>query len=168
MVSESAIDMVNGERITSPDVIVTATGLKVSILGGVKVSVDGQIVDITSKFVWKGSMIENLPNSALMIGYTNASWTLGADATGQLLTRLLNRMRKDGITSVAPVVEEPDTMKQVPLLNLSSTYIIKAQGEFPKAGDKYPWKPRDAYFFDIWEARYGNLMKGLAVTKSKA
>lgn len=159
-VTEKSIKIKDSGEVLHPDIIITATGLKVQLAGGAKISVDNKPVEINSKHVWKGAMLEDVPNAAIMIGYTNASWTLGADATAQLINRITNRMDKEGRTSITPFVEKDSNLQDRSVLNLNSTYVIKAQGEMPKAGNQAPWLPRSTYIFDIWDAWYGNITKG--------
>lgn len=166
-VTADSILLKSGERIPA-DIIVTATGLKVRIAGGAKISVDGEPVIVGEKFMWKGVMLQDIPNAAMVVGYTNASWTLGADATALHICRLLKHMEATGFSSVVPRLSpssggagEWEGIKEMPLLNLSSTYITKAKGEFPKAGDRGPWKARGNYFRDLWEAKRGDIRTGL-------
>lgn len=146
----------------NPDIIVTATGLKLRIAGGMEISVDGKEYKIGEKFVWKGVMLEDLPNCAFVIGYVDASWTLGADATAQLVCRMLKQMDKEGVAEVIPrrTAEEKKTMQQRPLLSLTSTYIQKGGSNLPMAGDRGAWKARSYYFKDIMIAWYGNIKSG--------
>ncbi|EOD51198.1 putative flavin-containing monooxygenase-like protein [Neofusicoccum parvum UCRNP2] len=160
-VSARGVELENGERLDDVDVIVTATGLKIQLAGGAKLFVDGEQVDPGTKFLWKGVMLQDVPNAAFVIGYTNASWTLGADATAQLCTRLINHMRSKGMTSAVPRIESPEDLEPMPVLNLNSTYVQKAQGVLPKAGDKGPWVARKSYFTDIWNAKFGDIKTGL-------
>ena len=158
----NSIKLESGETIEA-DIIVTATGLKMQMAGGAVMSVDHEPVKISEKFLWKGVMLQDLPNAAFVIGYTNASWTLGADATAQLVTRLLNTMKRDGTTAAVPRLEDPASLKEMPVLNLNSTYITagSAQGALPKAGDSGVWRPRRNYFTDIYNAKYGDINTGL-------
>ena len=94
---------------------------------------------------------------AAVIGYTNASWTLGADATALLVCRLLKNMTAKGVTSTVPRVEDTKAMKSVPALNLSSIYVVRGAKELPETGDKAPWLPRSTYISDLWSARFGNI-----------
>jgi len=146
------------------DIIVTATGLKILIGGGAKISVDGTNLHPGDKYMWKGVMLQDLPNAAFVVGYTNASWTLGADATAQMVTRLLNNMKKQGVTSFVPRKETEDEkdINGKPMLDLTSTYIQAGLGELPKSSAaKGQWKARSWYFRDMWEAKMGDVTTGL-------
>src|SRR5215469_15524857 len=162
-VTETGIELQDGSFI-STDIIVTATGLKILIAGGARFSVDGKLLNPAEKFLWKGVMMQDLPNAAFVVGYTNASWTLGADATAQLITRLLKMMQKKGVVAAVPRLENPEKMKSVPMLNLDSTYIRRAASMMPKAGEGQ-WAPRSNYFVDIKEAKWGDIVSGLQFYK---
>ncbi|KAI9700950.1 MAG: hypothetical protein M1820_006595 [Bogoriella megaspora] len=160
----------NGVRLESgqyieADIIVTATGLKIQLAGGAKLSVDNEVIPINERFLWKGVMLQDLPNLSFVIGYTNASWTLGADATALLVCRLIKYMRANGITSAAPRLEDEEELQKRPVLNLNSTYVEAAKGDMPHAGDKGPWRARDNYFVDWWQAKFGDIKTGLQFTR---
>ena len=163
-VTETGIQLISGQTLDA-DIIVTATGLKLKTGGGAHISVDNVPVRIGEKYLWNGVMLQDVPNLATVIGYTNASWTLGADATALLVTRLLNVMKAKGLVSAVPRLEDVGSMKSVPALNLSSTYVVKGAKELPKTGDKAPWLPRSTYFSDLWSAKYGNITEGLHFEK---
>ncbi|KAK4977344.1 hypothetical protein LTR66_004926 [Elasticomyces elasticus] len=164
-VTETEILLEGSDKVLRPDIIITATGLKLIWAGGAKITVDGEPVKLADKHMWKGVMIQDVPNAALMMGYTNASWTLGADASAQFVTRLLNRMKKEGISQAVPRVEKGTVMKDLPILNLSSTYIVEGKGEMPKAGDRAPWLRRSFYLRDIWEAKFGDITQDMQFSR---
>lgn len=147
------------------DVIVTATGLKLQSGGGVKIDIDKEPVDITEKMMWRGVMIQDLPNASFPLGYTNASWTLGADATALCTTRLVKYMEKNRLVSVTPRLSGQVHPRK--LLNLNSTYINTAEKSLPKAGDRGPWLPRSNYFTDILIAKYAPLGDSLQKVEGK-
>jgi cation diffusion facilitator CzcD-associated flavoprotein CzcO len=160
MVTASGIQTGSGKMIDT-DIIITATGLKMQLAGGARMSIDGKPIDVPTKFLWKGIMLQDMPNAAFIIGYTNASWTLGADATAQVVCRLLKYMDSRRVSSAVPRVPDGQKIKPTSILNLSSTYIEKAKGGLPKAGNVAPWKPRQNYLADYWTSNYGNLTTGL-------
>ena len=164
-VTENGIQLASGKTLDA-DVIVTATGLKLKTAGGAQISVDNTPIKIGEKFLWKGVMLQDLPNMATVIGYTNASWTLGADATALFVVRLLKYLSDNGITAAMPRLEHPEKMKSTAALNLSSTYVVKGMKEIPKAGDKAPWLPRSTYFSDLWAAKFGNITDGLQLERA--
>lgn len=162
-VTETGIELEDGSFIGA-DIIVTATGLKILLAGGTQFTIDGEKVVVPDKFLWKGVMLQDLPNAAFVVGYTNASWTLGAEAAAQLITRLLNYMHKNGTVAAVPRLEHPEMMKSTPMLNLNSTYIQKAIAIMPKAGEGQ-WASRSNYFTDMKEATRGDIVSGLQFYK---
>jgi cation diffusion facilitator CzcD-associated flavoprotein CzcO len=160
-ITSDTIKLKSGKEL-HPDVIVTATGLKLRVGGGIKVLVDDKPYNVPDHFVWKGIMLEDLPNCAFVIGYVDASWTLGADATAQMVCRMLKQMDKEGVVEVVPrrTQEEKASMQETPLLRLSSTYIRRAKDILPKAGDRGQWKARSYYFKDILMAWFGDIKSG--------
>lgn len=108
------------------DIIVTATGFKLKIAGGARISVDNVPVTIIENFLWKSVMLQHLPKITTVIGYTNA------DATALLVCRLLKAMTAKGVALAAPCVEDTKTMKSAPALNLLSTYVVRGAKELPK------------------------------------
>lgn len=162
-VTEHGITTENGTQLDA-DIIVTATGLKVQLAGGSRLSVDGKAFDVGEKFMWRGMMLQDLPNAAFVIGYTNASWTLGADTTAVHLCRLLKHMDSRGQSSATPRVAKGQTFGVNPVLNLNSTYLEKGKGQLPKAGDAGPWRPRTNYITEFWIASHGNLTTGMEFT----
>lgn len=135
MVTESGIKLKSGQTLDA-DIIITATGLKIQFGGGATVAVDNEPVHLGQKYTWRGAMMQDLPNFTFVFGYTNASWTLGADATAQLWVRILKTMRDKGLTTVVPKVGDKEVISNVPFLNLNSTYIKAAEPELPKGGDR--------------------------------
>ena len=163
-VVENGIQLASGQ-VLDADIIVTATGLKLKTAGGAQLSVDNVPVNVGEKFLWKGVMLQDTPNMATVIGYTNASWTLGADATALLVCRLLKYLKDKEFTSAIPRLGDSKRLHSVPALNLSSTYIVKGMDQLPRAADKAPWAPRKTYFADLWEAKFGSITDGLQLRR---
>ncbi|TLD38381.1 monooxygenase flavin-binding family protein-like protein [Venturia nashicola] len=159
-ITTTQISLQSGNNLT-PDIIITATGLKIQLAGGISITIDSSPYHIPQKFIWKNTMFQDLPNASYTIGYVDASWTLGADATAQLITRLIKKMQQKGAGVIVPRVDEGSLMKQTRLLNLSSTYVQRADGVLPMAGDQPQWRGRTSYFRDIWESWYGDIGTGL-------
>lgn len=163
----NAIKLKSGKEL-HPDIIITATGLKLQFAGGIKLSIDGKPINPSEKFIWKGLMIEDLPNLAFAFGYVDASWTLGADASALLVCRLIGYMQKDGVAEVTPRRSEQEklTLQSKGLLRLNSTYVSKAAGLTPFAGDSGQWIPRSHYLRDLWNAKYGDIRTSLDWVKA--
>ncbi|GFF50278.1 FAD-containing monooxygenase EthA [Aspergillus udagawae] len=165
-VTKAAIRLKSGEEL-NPDIIVTATGLKMALAGGIEVIVDGEPYRVADHFMWKGAMLADLPNLVLAIGYVDASWTLGADATAQLACRLLNTMKRDSVSMIVPRCsdEEKKGMRETPSLYLRSTYVQRAKSVLPKTGDRPPWQRRSYYWKDMLTARWGDIWAGMEWSK---
>ncbi|KAF2471706.1 FAD/NAD(P)-binding domain-containing protein [Lindgomyces ingoldianus] len=159
-VTSDSILLSNGEKLDA-DIIVTATGLNLQFCGNISLSVDKQPVAVPSRFMWRATMLSGVPNLFLIIGYVNASWTLGADSASRLLTRLMGFMAKNKYTSATPRISEEEAKEKRLPLNLTSTYVKSGVGNMPHAGAKAPWLPRDNYMRDSWFADRGDLRLGL-------
>ncbi|WP_156756047.1 flavin-containing monooxygenase [Actinokineospora pegani] len=151
--TRTGIELESGEHLDA-DVIVTATGLDVLMLGGMTVTVDGEKVDPSSRVAYKGAMLGGVPNAALAIGYTNASWTLKIDLVAQYVCRLLKHMDDTGNRVVTP--KEPDaSIERVPFLDLQSGYVRRAADRMPQQAARAPWRLRQNYPADVRTLRYG-------------
>jgi monooxygenase len=133
-------------RVLEADLVVMATGLKVLLGGGVRPTVDGDDVDLHRQYLWQGAMLTGLPNFALAVGYSNASWTLRADLSSRLVCRVLTEMRRRGAVSVVPVLDRE--LEARPLFPLSSGYVQRALDDMPQQGDSGPWRVRQNYLVD--------------------
>jgi monooxygenase len=142
------------------DLIVTATGLNLQLLGGVQVSVDGREVALSRTLNYKGMMFSDVPNLASSFGYTNASWTLKCDLTCEYVCRLLNYMEKYGYRQCTPRNVDPSLIEE-PWIDFSSGYVQRSLHTLPKQGSKLPWKLHQNYAFDIMMLRYGRLDDGV-------
>ncbi|RJE25266.1 Flavin-binding monooxygenase [Aspergillus sclerotialis] len=157
-VTKIGIQLNSGTHLPA-DVLVTATGLKLQIGGAINISVNGSPLSLSDKHIWNGAMLQDLPNASLVLGYVNASWTLGADAAMGLTCRVLKYMQRNGYTAVVPGVEgEQEKMldsQRRPFLDLNSTYLTRAQDALPKASALRPWVSRTNYFADLFYAWFG-------------
>ncbi len=145
-ITPHGIRLDSGEELPA-DVIVSATGLEVLFLGGMEVSVDGEAVEPSERMAYKGMMLEGVPNMALAIGYTNASWTLKCELTCEYVTRLLTHMHERGLRQCTPRNDDPSVTHE-PLLPLTSGYVTRAAGRMPKQGSRFPWKVYQSYLKD--------------------
>jgi monooxygenase len=142
------------------DIIVTATGLNLQVLGGVEVSVDGRAVDFARALNYKGMMYSDVPNMAAAFGYTNASWTLKCDLTCEYVCRLINYMDRHGYRQCMPHNADP-TITELPSLDFSSGYVQRSVAKMPKQGSKRPWRLYQNYALDIVSLRFGTLDDGV-------
>ncbi|MBO4223543.1 NAD(P)/FAD-dependent oxidoreductase [Bradyrhizobium neotropicale] len=142
------------------DIIITATGLVLQVLGGIEVSVDGRIVDFAKTLSYKGMMYSDVPNLAATLGYTNASWTLKCDLTCEYACRLINYMDRHGFRQCVAHNLDP-SIEALPALDFSSGYVQRSIAKLPKQGSKRPWRLYQNYAFDIVSLRYGKVDDGV-------
>ncbi len=148
-----------GEELAA-DVVVTATGLQLRLLGGMALEVDGVAVDAPSRLIYKGMMCSGVPNFAFTIGYTNASWTLKADLVARYVCRLLRHMERQGLRQCVPQPRAGETGTE-PLIDFSSGYVLRARDQLPKQGARAPWKLYQNYLVDWLMLRWGRLEDGV-------
>jgi cation diffusion facilitator CzcD-associated flavoprotein CzcO len=142
--TETGILLKSG-RTREADIIVTATGLNLQMLGGMQLSVDGEARELHDQMTYEGVLVEDIPNMAWVFGYTNAPWTLKSDITGAYLCRLFKHMDDNGYTvATARDVEGCATDDGV-LDQLQSGYVQRAKDVMPRQGSKLPWKVLMAY-----------------------
>jgi len=140
--TEKGIRVSSGEELVA-DVVVTATGFDLSVLGDVAFAVDGEPVDFTERVTWRGIMISGVPNMAYVFGYFRHSWTLRADLVSDLVTRLLAHLQDKGATTVVPTIRpEDEGMQRRPWSdpeNFNAGYVLRSQHVLFKQGDREPW-----------------------------
>lgn len=158
-VTEDTIQLHSGDSLR-PDIIITATGLKLQMAGGIRLSVDDVAVDLSKKFLWKGFMIQDLPNLAVVLGYFNASWTLGAEVTGKAIMRILRQIQREGAVRATPRLDDSHQMEPKPFFQISATYAQDAGSKLPRGGTGQ-WAHRGNYFPDYWKAVWGDIKTGL-------
>ena len=149
--TETGIKLKSGKELAA-DIIVTATGLQLEVLGGTQITVDGRAVDFGKTFTYKGVMYSDVPNLASVFGYTSASWTLRADLICEWICRLLNKMDEKGVEIATPRLRDPN-MKPEPWSDFSSGYIVRSLGMLPRQGPAPPWRQTQNYFTDLKELR---------------
>ena len=162
--TENGILLKSGKELAA-DIIVTATGLNLLVLGGVKFSVDDRPVDFSQTYTYKGLMYSGVPNLVATFGYVNASWTLRADLTAEYACRLINHMDKMGVRQCTPRLRDEDRdLPARPFIdNFSSGYIQRVVHLFPKQGDLYPWINTQNYTQDKKMLRHGSLDDGVLI-----
>jgi cation diffusion facilitator CzcD-associated flavoprotein CzcO len=153
--TEHGLKLASGTELDA-DIIVTATGLQLLPLGGLDVTVDGKPIDFSETVGYKGMMFSDVPNLAIAIGYTNASWTLKCDLTCEYMCRLLNYMDAHGYRQCTPRVKDP-ALETQPFIDLMSGYVLRSINKFPKQGTKAPWRLHQNYARDILLLRRGPL-----------
>jgi monooxygenase len=151
--TETGLRLASGEQVEA-DIIITATGLNLLPLGGIELAVDGAEVRIPETIGYKGMMLSDVPNLAVTLGYTNASWTLKADLVAQYVCRLLNYMDARGYATCTPRPPEPGA-QTAPWLDLKSGYVLRSAASLPKQGMTPPWRLHQNYLRDIPLLRRG-------------
>ncbi len=162
----TGIRLASGDELPA-DIVVSATGLELLFIGGMTVTVDGERVEASDRLMYKGMMLEGVPNMAAAIGYTNASWTLKCDLTCQYVTRLLNRMHETGMRQCT-AVDEQGLVSDDPLLGLTSGYVQRAAHLFPKQGTRHPWRVYQSYLQDYRSLRRQGIDDGAMVFSNPA
>jgi cation diffusion facilitator CzcD-associated flavoprotein CzcO len=153
--TETGLRLASGAELEA-DLVVTATGLNLLALGGMKIAVDGRDIVLPETLGYKGMMLAGVPNLAISIGYTNASWTLKCDLTCEYVCRLLNHMDEHGYRQCTPRNRDPELPTQ-PFIDLTAGYVQRSIDQFPKQGLKAPWRLYQNYARDILMLRFGAL-----------
>ena len=143
----NGIRLESGEELEA-DIIVTATGLDVRVLGDVKIFVDDRPVDISETFSYKSMMFSDVPNLVSTFGYINASWTLKADITAEYSCRLLEHLKETGMRQCTPRVQDRGMASKDWLPEFSSGYLQRKKHLLPKQGDEAPWINTQNYALD--------------------
>ena len=149
--TERGIRLQSGEELEA-DIIITATGFNLSVLGDIAFSVDGVPVDFPQTVTYRGMMFTGVPNMLWVFGYFRASWTLRVDLLGDFVCRLLNHMEEKGVSRVVPVLRAED--RDMPLLswmdpeNFNPGYLMRSMHLLPKRGDKPEWQHTQDYWVE--------------------
>ncbi|MBD5606002.1 MAG: SDR family NAD(P)-dependent oxidoreductase [Candidatus Eremiobacteraeota bacterium] len=144
-------------RIIPADVVVSATGLTMKMFGGIAMTVDGTPVDVSKRLVYKGTMLEGVPNFAFAFGYTHSSWTLKVDLNARYVARLMRYMKRRRLAIAMPL-PRGDVARE-PLLGLTSGYVQRAAARLPLVGP-FPWRTRDNYVLDLLALLTGRMADG--------
>jgi cation diffusion facilitator CzcD-associated flavoprotein CzcO len=160
----TGIRLKTGEEIAA-DIIVTATGLNLEILGSYQLSVDQKPFNVPDSYCYKGMMLSGLPNFAFSMGYTNASWTLKSDLVAQYVCRLINHMDKHQQQFCQPVLPV-EGIEAEPFIDFTSSYITRALHKMPKQGRSKPWKLNQNYILDRISLRYSSVVDDCIVFSS--
>jgi len=153
------VKLQSGEELPA-DIIVTATGLNLVVLGNIELVVDGKIIDPAKTISYKGTMYSGVPNLGSVFGYTNASWTLKCELTCDYLCRVLNFMDRSRRRVCVPLNEDPSVVPET-WLNLSSGYIQRSVDRVPKQGSRRPWKLHQNYLLDLLMFRLSAIDDGV-------
>ena len=154
----AGIRLASGREVAA-DLVVTATGLRIRLMGGAALRVDGKEVDTSRVVIYKGMLASGIPNFAVAFGYTNASWTLKTDLTANYVCRLLRHMDRKGYTTVVP--RPTADVREEPFMNLSAGYILRARDVLPRQGSRRPWRVYQNYAMDALVTRFGKIEDGI-------
>lgn len=165
--TETGIQLKSGKHLDA-DIIVSATGLNIQILGGIQATMDGKPLDTSKHMLYQGIMVSDVPNMALIIGYINASWTLKVDIAAEYICRLLNYMDQHGYDEVIPEGDATELLEDTVMGSLTSGYIARAADVMPKQGKHAPWKVSNNYLADRKELKTASFEDGVLKFKSKS
>ena len=160
----TGIKLQSGRHIDA-DIVVTATGLQLQALGGITVSIDGEKVTPHDRFVYKGYMLDDVPNLAWCIGYTNASWTLRADMNAESIAKLLLYMQSHGYTHAYPHLADKD-LPEKPTWDLQAGYVMRALDVLPKSSIHRPWNMRHNYLLDSIDHRFDRIEESMVLGRA--
>ncbi|KAL2194771.1 hypothetical protein P885DRAFT_42396 [Corynascus similis CBS 632.67] len=166
-VTEDGILLQSG-RTLEADMIVTATGLYFALMAGVDVRVDGDSITDTlgRRYIWNGTMLEGVPNSGLITGYTASTWTPGADVRVRQLIKVIRHMDRTGASAACPRVDprKRAAMPSLPAVGLSSTYMVTAHDRMPKVGGRVPWVNGANWVADVWRLFWSDVKQEMEYT----
>jgi cation diffusion facilitator CzcD-associated flavoprotein CzcO len=149
--NETGVRTKGGEQLDA-DVVITATGFNLSILGGIAFTVDGRPLDLAESVTYRGMMFTDVPNLLWVFGYFRASWTLRADLIGDFTCRLLRHMDELGAKRVVPQLRSVDA--DMPIGdwidpdNFNPNYLLRSMHLMPKRGDKPEWQHTQDYWIE--------------------
>ena len=147
--TEDGILLKSGKTLQA-DIIVTATGFNLCVMGDIEFVVDGQPVNFADTWGHRGIMFSGVPNMAWVFGYLRTSWTMRADMVSAFVCRLLNHMQDKGVSVVTPQLREEDKEMQTrPFVepeNFNAGYLTRKMHIMPKQGDREPWVFSQDYY----------------------
>jgi monooxygenase len=151
--TEKGIKLTSGQELEA-DIIITATGLNLLVVGGIEIKVDGERKEFKDLVGYKGAMFGGVPNLAIALGYTNASFTLKCDLVSQFVCRLLNHMDARGYKVATPREPDPASARE-PFIDLKSGYVLRALDQLPMQGETHPWRLHQNYARDLRLFKHG-------------
>lgn len=162
----TGITLASGRHLDA-DLIVTATGMQLQAFGGIRIRVDDAEIKPHDRFVFKSHLLEDVPNLAWSVGYTNASWTLRADMTARAVAKLLRYMRSHGYTHAYPHLGA-ESMSAQPLWDLKAGYVERAPEALPKSGTHGHWRVRHNYYRDAVAHRLDDVEDSMVFGRAPA
>ncbi|MEM6723085.1 MAG: NAD(P)/FAD-dependent oxidoreductase, partial [Bacteroidota bacterium] len=153
--TEKGILLKSGQELPA-DIIVTATGLNLKWMAQLEMTIDGRTQKPGDLVYFRGTMFDNVPNIAMVVGYTTMSWTLRANLVCEYVVRILNHMDQKGVKQVTPMMADKDQEIST-FVDLSSGYFQRALDTLPKMGDRKPWIVNTNYMADYRMLKYASL-----------
>ncbi len=139
----------SGEELEA-DIIVTATGFNLSVLGDINFAIDGKPLDFSETVGYRGMMFTGVPNMLWVFGYFRASWTLRADLLADFVCRLLAHMDKKGYRRVEVRLRPEDADMELKSWidpdNFNPGYLMRSMHLLPRRGDKPEWQHTQDYW----------------------
>ncbi len=164
--TKDGIELDSGEHLDA-DIVVTATGFNLNVLGDIGFSIDGEALDFADTVTYRGAMFTGMPNMVWVFGYFRASWTLRADMIADFVCRLLDHMEAKGASVVRPQLRPEDGgMPRLPWVdpeNFNPGYLMRGMHLLPKQGDKDPWRHTQDYWTEKDELPLADLDDGALV-----
>lgn len=161
--TETGLQLKSGQRLDA-DIVITATGFNLNVMGDIRFTVDGQPLDFADTVTWRGTMFTGVPNLAWVFGYFRASWTLRADLIADLVCRMLQHMEATGASVVTPALRPQDQgMALKPWIdpqNFNPGYLARGMGLLPRQGEHLPWQQLQDYWIEKDELPRANLDDG--------
>ncbi|HET9152557.1 MAG TPA: NAD(P)/FAD-dependent oxidoreductase [Solirubrobacterales bacterium] len=164
--TEKGIELASGRELEA-DIIITATGLNLLVFGGIEVEVDGERKEFSDLVGYKGAMFGGVPNLAIALGYTNASFTLKCDLVSQYVCRLLNHMDANGYAVATPREPGPAVARES-FIDLKSGYVLRSIDQLPKQGARQPWRLHQNYARDIRLFKHGPIDDEIEFSRAPA
>ena len=164
--TEKGILLKSGEELEA-DIIVTATGFNLAVLGDIEFSIDDAPLNFPDRWAYRGMMFSDIPNMVWVFGYLRTSWTMRADMISEFVSKLLNHMDELGAKTCTPQLRDED--KQMPALpfidpeNFNPGYLQRSIHTMPKQGDHEPWTFHQDYYREKEEIPNADLDDGTLV-----
>lgn len=164
--TENGLLLKSGQHIAA-DIIVTATGLNLVMMGKMQLRLDGAPVNLADHVSYKGVMFNDIPNMASIFGYVNASWTLKVDIVADYICRLLKTMDQKGAAIANPHLADANMPRRPFVEDFSSGYFQRSIENLPKNGDKYPWQAQQNYAAEKKSLTKGAVDDGIMIFSGK-
>ncbi|MFT6557628.1 flavin-containing monooxygenase [Sneathiella sp.] len=167
-ITENGISLKSGASLDA-DIIITATGFNLSVLGDIEFVIDGQELDFADTWAHRGIMFSGIPNMAWVFGYLRTSWTMRANLVSEFVCKLLKHMDEKGAKRVTPQLREEDKdMPKLPFVdeeNFNAGYLMRNMHLMPKQGNRQPWIFSQDYYREKDEIPEADLEDGTLIYK---